>query len=145
DVRPAEVQEHARTILNSGNTLLTLLNDVLDLSKVEAGKLEIKSVPFRPAQLLEEVQALFLESAIEKGLQLSVVWHGSPRARYAADSMRLRQILSNLLNNAIKFTPAGRVSIEAREYVEADRVMLEFEVRDTGIGIPLDKQDCLFK
>src|SRR5690606_1868160 len=64
DVRPAEVQEHARTILNSGNTLLTLLNDVLDLSKVEAGKLEIKSVPFRPAQLLEEMQALFLESAV---------------------------------------------------------------------------------
>lgn len=145
DAKPAEVQEHARTILNSGNTLLTLLNDVLDLSKVEAGKLEIKSVPFRPAQLLGEVQALFQDSAAEKGLNLSVVWSGSPQARYAADSMRLRQILSNLLNNAIKFTPSGRISIEARECMDAGQLMLEFEVCDTGIGIPVDKQACLFK
>lgn len=145
DAKPAEVQDHARTILNSGNTLLTLLNDVLDLSKVEAGKLEIKSVPFRPVQLLEEVQALFQDSAAEKGLDLSVVWHGSPQARYAADSTRLRQILANLLNNAIKFTPSGHISIGAREYLDVDRLMLEFEVRDSGIGIPSDKQACLFK
>lgn len=145
DAKPAEVQDHARTILNSGNTLLTLLNDVLDLSKVEAGKLEIKSAPFRPVQLLEEVQALFQDSAAEKGLDLSVVWQGNPQARYAADSMRLRQILSNLLNNAIKFTPSGRISIEARECMDGDRVMLAFEVCDSGIGIPADKQACLFK
>lgn len=145
DLKPAEVHEHARTLLNSGNTLLTLLNDVLDLSKVEAGKLEIKSAPFMPAQLLDEVQALFRDSATEKGLALSAIWHGSRNARHAADSMRLRQILCNLLNNAIKFTPQGQVSIEARECLVEGQLMLEFEVRDTGIGIPLEKQAALFK
>lgn len=146
DIKPAEVHDYARTILNSGNTLLTLLNDILDLSKVEAGKLEIKSAPFMPAQLLEELLALFRDSAGEKALELTVVWRGSPQARYAADSMRLRQILSNLINNAIKFTSKGRISIEGRETVATDGgTMLEFDVRDTGIGIPLEKQTELFK
>jgi CheY-like chemotaxis protein len=141
-----EVQDYARTILNSGNTLLTLLNDILDLSKVEAGKLEIKSAPFTPAQLLEELLALFRDSAGDKALSLSAAWRDSPQARYAADSMRLRQILSNLINNAIKFTPAGNVSIEGREVAsEAGGVMLEFAVCDTGIGIPMEKQSELFK
>ena len=146
DLKPAEVQDFARTILNSGNTLLTLLNDILDLSRVEAGKLEVKSAPFMPAQLLEEVQALFRDSAAEKGLALSVKWQGKPQARHAADSMRLRQILSNLINNAIKFTPKGWVSIEGRELSsEGADCLLEFCVRDSGIGIPLDKQADLFK
>ncbi|MDE2598646.1 MAG: response regulator [Rhodocyclaceae bacterium] len=146
DLKPEDVQDYARTILNSGNTLLTLLNDILDLSKVEAGKLEIKSAPFTPAQLLDELQALFRDSATEKGLEFSAIWQGGPAARYAADSMRLRQILSNLINNAIKFTAQGRIGVEGRETssVNGD-VMLEFDVRDSGIGIPLERQQELFK
>jgi PAS domain S-box-containing protein len=146
DTKPIEVQDFARTILNSGNTLLTLLNDILDLSKVEAGKLEIKSAPFTPTQLLDELQALFRDSANEKGLTLNAVWTGGAQARYAADSMRLRQILSNLINNAIKFTSKGSVSIEGHEApTGTGAIMLEFVVRDTGIGIPRDKQAELFK
>ena len=146
DIKPAEVQDFARTILNSGNTLLTLLNDVLDLSKVEAGKLELKSAPFMPAQLLEEVLALFRDSAGDKELTLSAAWQGAAQARYAADSTRLRQILSNLVNNAIKFTPGGEISIEGREVSSADgAVMLEFAVCDSGIGIAQERQSELFK
>ncbi|HWU85064.1 MAG TPA: ATP-binding protein, partial [Rhodocyclaceae bacterium] len=146
EVKPAEVQEFARTILNSGNTLLTLLNDILDLSKVEAGKLEIKSAPFAPLQLLEELRALFKDSAAEKGLALTVEWQGMPRARYVADATRLRQILSNLINNAIKFTPQGWVRVSGREFEAADgAAMLEFSVCDSGIGIPLERQSALFK
>lgn len=146
DLKPAEVQDFARTILNSGHTLLTLLNDVLDLSKVEAGKLELKSAPFMPAQLLDEIQALFRDSASDKGLTLSATWQGPARARYSADATRLRQILSNLTNNAIKFTPSGWVSIEAHE-VQADdgSLLLEFAVQDSGIGIATDRQSALFK
>lgn len=146
DLKPAEVQDFARTILNSGNTLLTLLNDILDLSKVEAGKLEVKGAPFMPAQLLEELHALFRDSATEKGLTLSVEWQGQPQARHEADAIRLRQILSNLINNAIKFTSKGGVSVEGREVVAPDGgSMLEFCVRDSGIGIPRDRQAELFK
>lgn len=146
DVKPAEVQEFARTILNSGNTLLTLLNDILDLSKVEAGKLEIKNAPFTPLQLLDELQALFKDSAGEKALTLTVEWQGNAQARYEADATRLRQILSNLINNAIKFTPQGWVSVTGREIASSNgQAMLEFSVCDSGIGIPLDKQSELFK
>jgi CheY-like chemotaxis protein len=96
--------------------------------------------------LLDELQALFRDTATEKGLGFSVVWLGRPKARYAADSMRLRQILSNLINNAIKFTPQGQVSLEGRETASANGdVMLEFAVRDTGIGIPRERQHELFK
>ena len=146
ELKPVEVQDFARTILNSGNTLLTLLNDVLDLSKVEAGKLELKDAPFMPAQLLDEVQALFRDSASDKGLVLSASWQGVAHARYAADATRLRQILSNLINNAIKFTPQGWVRIEGRELAGADGgSMLEFVVCDSGIGIAPEKQAELFK
>jgi PAS domain S-box-containing protein len=143
--KPADVQDYARTILNSGNTLLTLLNDILDLSKVEAGKLEIKNAPFMPAQLLDELQALFRDSAGGKQLAFTVTWQGPQQARYSADSMRLRQILSNLINNAIKFTPTGQVSVDGREVSMGDEVLLEFDVRDSGIGIPSDRQQELFK
>jgi CheY-like chemotaxis protein len=145
DVKPAEVQEFARTILNSGNTLLTLLNDILDLSKVEAGKLELKSSPFAPAQLIDEIQALFRDSAGEKGVTFDAAWLGGPNTRYSADSTRLRQILSNLTNNAIKFTLAGWVRLEGRQIDDNGVTMLEFVVSDSGIGIPLNKQSELFK
>ena len=157
-----ERQEYARTILHSGQTLLAVLNDVLDLSKVEAGKLDIKPGVFSPARLIDEVAALYGELANDKGLTLGAHWLGGERGRgacYEADASRLRQMLSNLVNNAIKFTSAGSVVIEARELAcehfspEAegnggngeDFVLLEFSVRDTGIGIPPDKQAQLFE
>jgi signal transduction histidine kinase/ActR/RegA family two-component response regulator len=139
-------QDYARTILNSGQTLLTLLNDILDLSKVEAGKLELEKAVYQPAQVLHEMQALFHEAARAKHLQLEGRWSGPEHQRYIGDAHRLRQMLSNLINNAIKFTTAGTVRIEASETDRDDTMaLLEFAVIDTGMGIPEDKQDLLFK
>lgn len=141
-----ERQDYARTILNSGQTLLTLLNDILDLSKVEADKLVLEINPFEPRQILHEIKALFLESAHKKGLVLDAVWSESTNRRYRGDHHRLRQMLSNLVGNAIKFTQQGLVSIEVREVGRVgEECLLEFSVSDTGIGIPDDKQHCLFQ
>ncbi len=140
-----ERQDYARTILNSGHTLLTLLNDILDLSKVEAGKYELKASAFSPAQLLDEVSVLFVELARDKGLEFSSYWRGETAARYEADASRLRQMLSNLVNNGIKFTASGSVVVEAREIADSDGPLLEFAVRDTGIGIAAEKQVLLFE
>jgi signal transduction histidine kinase/CheY-like chemotaxis protein len=145
DINEDERQDYARTILNSGQTLLILLNDILDLSKVEAGKLELDVAAFDPVQVLHETKSLFLEAAHKKGLTLDATWSGTTSERYRGDPHRLRQMLSNLVGNAIKFTQKGGVRIEAREVQRVgEESLLEFSVSDTGIGIPDDKQHLLF-
>jgi signal transduction histidine kinase/CheY-like chemotaxis protein/type II secretory pathway pseudopilin PulG len=141
-----ERRDYARTILNSGQTLLALLNDILDLSKVEAGKIELEDLVFDPRQLTWEVITLFSESVRSKGLKIDAEWSGPEGARYRSDPMRLRQILSNLIGNAIKFTPGGFVRVEGREVEATDgAVRLEFRVIDSGIGIASDKLEGLFR
>ncbi|MFC5302889.1 hybrid sensor histidine kinase/response regulator [Azospira restricta] len=141
----ADRLDYARTLFSSGRTLLALLDDVLDFSKIEAGKLELESSVFDPARLLRDTDVLFAEAAARKGLRLSSRWHGPPGQHYRGDPIRLQQMLSNLASNAIKFTPAGAVRIEARERRrDAAAAELEFIVADTGIGIPFDKQRLLF-
>ncbi|MCB4358800.1 ATP-binding protein [Quatrionicoccus australiensis] len=141
-----EREDFARIILNSGQTLLALLNDILDLSKVEAGKLKLESITFDPQQLLHEVVALFSEAAEQKGLSIAQEWHGQGGSRYQADPFRIRQMLGNLLSNAIKFTETGWVRIEGRVVqCDAAAAVLEFAVADTGIGIPEDRRQRLFQ
>lgn len=138
--------DYARVILNSGQTLLTLLNDILDLSKIEAGKIELQTTVFQPEQLIHETAALFAEAVRSKGLRLETAWHGAMETRYRADSIRLRQMLSNLVGNAVKFTAQGFVRIEGGEIEAASgERLLKFSVTDSGIGIPADKQELLFK
>jgi CheY-like chemotaxis protein/HPt (histidine-containing phosphotransfer) domain-containing protein len=145
-------QDYARIILNSGQTLLALLNDILDVSKVEAGKLELESAALDPAQIIHDIRTLFAEASRCKGLRIESEWLGAtdppgqPAQRYLGDPHRLRQMLSNLVGNALKFTAQGHIRIEARE-VERDgpHALLEFSVTDTGIGVPEDKQTLLFK
>jgi len=138
-------QLYARTIINSGKTLLTLLNDILDLSKVEAGKLELVMQACDPGQLLEETHLLFTELARAKGLELQFRWHGTDGQRYRSDPVRLRQMISNLTGNSIKFTKSGKVQVEARELERtSSRALLEFSVSDTGIGIDPNKLEKLF-
>jgi signal transduction histidine kinase/ActR/RegA family two-component response regulator len=144
-VSESERQEYLRVILSSGQTLLTLLNDILDLSKVEAGKVELEQIVFDPEGMLTEVRHLFADLAQRKEVALTVNWLG-PVGRYAADVVRIRQMLSNLVSNAIKFTEHGAIVIEGRELAhDAKGATLEFVVKDSGIGIPLDKQGLLFK
>lgn len=139
-------KDYARTILNSGQTLLTLLNDILDLSKVEAGKMELSNSIFDPRKLIQESANLFTQSAQEKGLKLEVEWKGTPDTCYKADATRLRQMLSNLIGNAIKFTHQGFVRIEASLMKESERrAMLEFSVTDSGIGLTSEQQSRLFQ
>lgn len=141
-----ERMEYARTILNSGQTLLTLLNDILDLSKVEAGKLELRLAAFAPRQVIDEIVTLFSEAARSKGLELAADWRGAEERRYRADPVRLRQMLANLVSNAIKFTPRGFVRVEAAEVgTDGEHAVLEFSVTDSGIGIAADKLALLFK
>lgn len=138
-------KDYARTIHNSGQTLLTLLNDILDLSKVEAGKLELSSSAFAPNQLIEEAVNLFSHAVQEKGLIIEAEWKGPEKRRYKADAVRLRQMLSNLIGNAIKFTAKGFVRIEASVVEEGEqKAMLEFSVSDSGIGITPEQQAKLF-
>lgn len=145
NIGETERRDYARTILNSGQTLLTLLNDILDLSKVEAGKLELSCSAFDPRQLIEESAHLFAQSAQEKGLKIETVWKGGLKVRYEADATRLRQMLANLIGNAIKFTAKGSVRIEAQVIDEtAQSALLEFSVTDSGIGISEEQQTKLF-
>jgi len=141
-----ERQEYARTVLGSGQTLLALLNDILDLSKVEAGRLDLTDNPFVPSELLGEVLHLFAEPAKAKGLRLESRWVGTVADGYVADALRIRQMLSNLVSNAVKFTAQGQVMVEAREVERNGQdVLLEFAVQDTGIGIARERQHILFK
>ncbi|MGE5493630.1 MAG: histidine kinase dimerization/phospho-acceptor domain-containing protein, partial [Actinomycetota bacterium] len=141
-----ERQDYARTILNSGQTLLTLLNDILDLSKIEAGKLELSPVSFDPRQLVGEIAALFAAPAHAKGLSIDSIWHGPAGVRYGADSIRVRQMLSNLVSNAIKFTDHGFVRVEAAEIQrQGEEAVLEFAIVDSGVGVAPENQYLLFK
>jgi len=141
-----ERKDYIRTIYSSGQALLALLNDILDLSKVEAGKMELRCSPFSPAQLLDTTLRLFSQPAQAKGLRIEAQWQGPPERLYNADAVRLQQMLSNLVGNAIKFTETGFVRVEAR-VIENDGLggaLLEFAVADSGIGISTDKLDRLF-
>lgn len=145
-VDKAQTQDYARTILHSGQTLLSLLNDILDLSKIESGTQTLESGVVSPLELLRNTEALFANNAHAKGLKLSVRWLGSTEHRYRGDPNRLQQMLSNLTNNAIKFTPQGEVHIEASELSrQGGFACVEFAVRDSGLGIPAHKQPLLFK
>lgn len=137
--------EFTKTILSSGQNLLALLNDILDLSKIEAGKLEINLREVELLPLLNDCLALFSAPAQGKSLSLGVQWQGPSDATYRLDPIRLTQMLSNLLSNAIKFTAAGQISLEVRELSSNDGLAcLEFAVADSGMGIPEDKQSLLF-
>jgi signal transduction histidine kinase/CheY-like chemotaxis protein/HPt (histidine-containing phosphotransfer) domain-containing protein len=145
-VSDIDKNHHIQTIINSGKNLQTLLNDILDFSKVEAGKIELFELPIVPTELIQETMDLFSELAKSKNLELMKVWLGPNQQMYLADPVRLRQMLSNLTNNAIKFTDEGFVRIAAKEVTrEGDRAVLEFAVTDSGMGIDVENQKLLFK
>ena len=136
----------ARTILSSGNTLLVLLNDILDLAKVEAGKIQLEYMECAPARLLAESVAVFAESARRKQLGLKIAATLDENRHVFADATRLRQMLSNLIGNAIKFTERGRIEVSLRESAVSDtHADFEFVVSDTGIGIAEDRLPLLFQ
>ena len=141
-----EQRSYARTIRSSGKALLTLINDILDLSRVEAGRLELVTADFDPRRLVEEVAASVATRAHEKGLGFNVQFQSGLPAVLRGDEGRLRQVLFNLIGNAVKFTERGSVSVDvAYRELQGDRVELKASVRDTGIGIAADVLATLFE
>ncbi len=133
----------------AGRTLLELINDILDLSKMEAGKLKINRAPVSLESLFKEIFHLFNATVHEKGLDFSIHTPQDLPKYLFLDEMRLRQILTNLIDNAIKFTEKGRIDLRAKAIPTAgnsnNRIDLEIFVKDTGIGIPEDKQEIVFE
>ncbi len=140
-----EQQHYAETIRASGEALLTLINDILDFSKIEAGKLELEILDFDLSALLDDFAASLAQRADEKGLEFLCAAALTVPTRLRGDPGRLRQILTNLTGNAIKFTAHGEVAVFVSLLEEtAAEVCLRVEIRDTGIGIPADKLGSLF-
>ena len=138
--------QYAQTIVNAGHTLQTLLNDILDLSKVEVGKLKLESIDFAVDTLIGDIHALFDGDAGAKGLQLEFIWKGPTGECYLGDPHRLSQILSNLVSNAIKFTASGFVRIMGNEISRhSQHAVLLFSVSDSGVGLTPEQQSRLLQ
>ncbi|MFA7329487.1 MAG: PAS domain S-box protein [Candidatus Delongbacteria bacterium] len=147
----AEQRGYAEIVRRSGEALLVLINDILDFSKIEAGRLELERLDFDLQDLLDDFAATLAVRVQEQGLELRCSVDPAVPVRLCGDPGRLRQILTNLVGNAVKFTPAGSVTVRVllEEELPTDDagpadVRLRFVVRDTGIGIPADKLDQLF-
>ncbi len=142
--RQADLTPFIDTILESGGTLLRLLNDALDLSRAEASGLELDEAPLEARRILDEVVGQWSAQAEIKGLELQAIYEGPPDLWVLADGVRVRQVLNNLVGNALKFTREGRVEVRLTARVEGDWVHLAGEVSDTGPGIPEDRLAAVF-
>ncbi|MGE0683003.1 MAG: response regulator [Candidatus Binatia bacterium] len=159
----SEQREYAETVRHSAEALLTIINDILDFSKIEAGKMELEIIDFDLRTAVEEAVEIFSGQASTKGLELGCLIHANIPTALRGDPGRLRQILINLMGNAIKFTTQGEVVVEVQasppdyfhpkgleqqssdEVESLDVALLYFSVRDTGIGIPEERRDRLFQ
>jgi CheY-like chemotaxis protein/nitrogen-specific signal transduction histidine kinase len=144
----AEQREYLRIVKNSADALLTVINDILDFSKIEAGMLDLDSSEFSVRETVEETIKTLALSAHQKGLELVCDIDAAVPDKVAGDAMRIRQILVNLVGNAVKFTETGEVVVTVTARPEEDspgRIELSFAIRDTGIGIPLEKQNSIFQ
>ncbi|MBF0352138.1 MAG: PAS domain S-box protein [SAR324 cluster bacterium] len=141
-----EQQDYVETIRLSGDHLLTIINDILDFSKIEAGKLQLEEQPFELSSNIEEVLILFSARSEEKNIELTYAVDPNLPAFIQSDVTRLRQILANLISNALKFTEAGEISLEVSLQQQSPRGLeLLFVVKDTGIGISEENQRHLFQ
>jgi signal transduction histidine kinase len=141
----AEQSEYLQMLKTSAESLLTIINDSLDFSKIEAGRLEIDAIAFDLRVSLEKLIKVLAINAERKGLHLSMKVHPGTPTSLIGDPNRLRQILINLIGNAIKFTKTGEIGVEVRKQTASDNcIILHFTVRDTGIGILAEKHELIF-
>jgi Signal transduction histidine kinase len=141
-----EQREYVETIRVSGDTLLTIINDILDFSKIESGKMELEEAPFEIKDCVEDTLQLLAPEAIKKRLDLLHLIEQDVPDYFIGDVTRLRQILYNLVSNAIKFTEQGEVFVSVKlKEKKGDDILIEFAVKDTGIGIPKDKHSTIFQ
>lgn len=145
DLSP-EQREYTKALNRSAESLLTLLNDILDLSKVEAGKLTFDPIPFDLRTTTREVANLFAVRAREKDIELIFQYAPGAPSRFVADPGRIRQVLTNLVENAIKFTEKGHILVHLEcTGKTAKEAQLRIAIEDTGVGIPVEKQDSIFE
>ncbi len=145
DLMP-EQRHYLETAKRSADALLLIIDDILDFSKIEARKLAIESIPFEPREVLDETMRLFAPRAQQKGLELRCEVAASVPSALLGDPGRLRQIIVNLLGNAMKFTQAGSIALRVEEQARAtEHTTLQFAVSDTGIGIEPQKQSAIFE
>lgn len=139
-----EQREYIETITSSGETLLRIINDILDFSKVEAGQITLENTPFDIRDVLKKTADTTGHLAQDKGLEL--IWEIEPdvTTQLIGDPFRLRQILVNLVNNAIKFTNKGKIAVKVQVLKQKEKCVLKFSVRDTGIGLSLKQQKNIF-
>jgi PAS domain S-box-containing protein len=142
---PPEQEAHLRLIADAGLSLLAIINDILDLSKVEAGRIDLEAIPLSPAGLVQGALALVRGEALKKGLVLESTVAPDVPSWVNGDPTRLRQILLNLLSNALKFTESGRVGVTVRREPQTGSDLLRFEISDTGIGVAAESQHLLFE
>jgi len=137
-----EIQEgFAHTIYNSAEVLLTLINEILDLSKIEAGQLELESINYNLFELIKETADLLSPKAQERNLQINIEYSPDLPNEFIGDPFRVRQIVTNLVGNAIKFTEKGYVAVRTLETSDAIRI----EIQDTGIGVKVERQESIFE
>ena len=136
--------DYLKSIQTSGKHLLELINNILDLSKIESDRLELERIDYSPHAILAEITSLLRVTAKEKGIKLDYEWSGPLPKTIRTDPTRMRQMLVNLVGNAIKFTREGSVKIIGRLVSKGENAMVRIDVTDTGIGIPEDKLDTIF-
>jgi len=143
DLRP-EDQELLNIIQRSGSALLTIINDILDFSKIESGQMEINPEPFNLKDSIEDVTALLASAKKDNGVDVLVRYQPDMPSSFIGDGGRIRQIITNILGNALKFTEVGHILVDVSGSTEDEISTLTFSVTDTGIGISADKIDLIF-
>lgn len=138
-------RQYLHSLTRSAQTMVTLLNDILDLAKIEAGKLVLESIPFEPADVCQNVLSLLNPRASSKGLFLTFIVHGDPDLAVFGDPTRFQQILFNLVGNALKFTDAGGVTVQLTLEQVSGSIALKLAVRDTGVGIAEEALERIFE
>jgi signal transduction histidine kinase len=140
-----EQRQYADAVQESGEALLTVINDILDISKLEVGKVEIEEIDFSLAETVESTVTLLAAKANAKNIDLAVFIAPEARQSYSGDPGRIRQILFNLIGNAVKFTEKGGVAVEVNKLSQADgTTLIQFEIKDSGIGMTEDVRQGLF-
>jgi CheY-like chemotaxis protein len=144
-LNPTQIK-YVETIGRSGEFLLSLINDILEMSKIEAGRVTLSPAPFDFEDLLHDIEAMFRQRTVEKNLQFELSRAGEVPSHIVADPMRVRQVIINMLGNAVKFTEKGGINFRVRSGRGADEngLLITIEVEDTGMGIPSDQLESIF-
>lgn len=142
---PAEQLDLAHTLRDSALALLSLVNDILDFSKIEAGRMTLEDIPFEPVALVEEAAELFSARSYEKGIEISTQFSDDLPSMAQGDPSRVRQVLLNLVGNAVKFTVTGEITLKVGLIMRGDQPWIQYSVSDTGPGIPLERQRAVFE